>query len=87
VKALVFLFLAAGSFIAWKLRQRSALARFREIDAGELCVACGSREVVIQYGNACCAACRYTISLQALRRATISREELSDATRLDMNQD
>ena len=77
VKFLGLLLAVAIGFIARSVWKRRAKERLAAIDNGEICVACGSKEVTRTNNDVTCHACGDERDLAALRNEKLTDEELS----------
>lgn len=81
LKLLFGLLAAAAMQILWWFRKRSAAARLRQMDAGELCISCEQPGVQRTGHRASCPSCGYTTDLSHWQRATVSSEDIESITK------
>jgi ribosomal protein L37AE/L43A len=81
-KISAFAVAAAFWFIIWQLRQARAKKRLQELDEGKRCVSCDGTELQPEAaGVVRCLRCGYEASLDKLRAAVVSADEIADVTK------
>ena len=81
ISGLLALIAAAISYVVWQKRQAQARTRLREFDEGKRCIACNGTELEQRGEWARCLLCGHTVSLAALKAATVTASEIADVSK------